>query len=144
MVERDSAMESAKPDVQQDVLKVKARQHVRNRLHCHAKLAVLHMLVLLAGLAHLIATFMAFSTGLRDISRPLQSQLQVARLEAVAQRSLKFREQILYARLDKILNTQLDNKYTDIRKLPDSWAELSRSASLWFRLSVCRHSKSNH
>jgi hypothetical protein len=112
-VERDLAIEATKSDVHQDVSEAKVRQHVRNRLHSHAKLAVPHLLVLLAGLAHLIATLVAFSIGLYDISGPLQSQLKVARLEAGAQCSMKYREEVLYVRLDEFRDTRLNNKYKE-------------------------------
>jgi hypothetical protein len=88
-------------------------QHTRARLRSKAKLAIPHFLVLIAGLAYFITTFMVAGTGFDAVSRNLHTRLRDASVELRAQGNVKYRENILESQLDKLLRTQLSSKFME-------------------------------
>jgi hypothetical protein len=95
------------------VTKSQGSRPSEDRLRSKAKRARPHVLVILACLAWFITTFTGMSTGLRGAVKGLEFHLQGAELEWKAQRSLLYREQILYSQLDKLLPVQLGKKYME-------------------------------
>jgi ABC-type uncharacterized transport system permease subunit len=120
---RDTDMDTASDSVhiadattskaQQDISKLDVVKHLLGRLHPYAKLARPHIFAFLAGIVFLATILMALSTFLNGISRHLESGLQIARTESVALMDTKLREGILYGQLDKALDTQLNNNFTE-------------------------------
>jgi hypothetical protein len=101
------------PKPWQLVTRIVPSQHTRDRLRSKAKLASPHLLVLLAGLAYIIATFTVVSIGLKGISGNLNTRLEDATIELQAQVNLKYRENILESQVDKLLRTLLNGKFME-------------------------------
>jgi hypothetical protein len=66
-----------------------------------------------ACLAYVVAAIMTFRIGLHNISVYLKPQVEVAQLELQVQTNLKYREQALHIRLDKVMDTHLSRNFID-------------------------------
>ncbi|KAH4263753.1 hypothetical protein HBI70_107860 [Parastagonospora nodorum] len=101
------------PDLGQAVTSMTPSQHTQNRLRSNAKLAVPHLLILLASLAYLITMCTLLSTGLQGFSGILDTQLQEVSYELRVQDSITWREDLLESRMDKLEHTQLDSRFME-------------------------------
>jgi hypothetical protein len=92
------------------------QQRARGRFYTKAKLAFPHILILFVGLAHIITTLTSASAGLQGLSATVKHSLDQASVELQAQSSLKWREDVLYHRLDGLLHTKLSLNPTETHR----------------------------
>ncbi|KAH7092092.1 hypothetical protein FB567DRAFT_516447 [Paraphoma chrysanthemicola] len=78
-----------------------------NVVYTKTKRARPHVLLLIASLAYVITMFAMLSLGTQNMSHYLSPRLHNAQVELRALGNMKYREQMLYNRLDKLLSTQL-------------------------------------
>ncbi|KAF2023749.1 hypothetical protein EK21DRAFT_118471 [Setomelanomma holmii] len=83
----------------------------RLRIRTKAKRARPRVLELIACLAYIVMMFTTLSIGLLNLSHFLTPRLYDAQVELRALGNLKYREQMLYTRLDKLLSTQLSRRF---------------------------------
>ncbi|KAF1918340.1 hypothetical protein BDU57DRAFT_195797 [Ampelomyces quisqualis] len=88
-------------------------QQIQDRQHSKAKQALPHIAVLLKGIIFLTLIFAVFGIGFRLLSLQLESDLQRAEFAFRGHSNVRYREQLLYNRLDEITSTPLSARFME-------------------------------
>ncbi|KAH7068144.1 hypothetical protein BKA63DRAFT_494807 [Paraphoma chrysanthemicola] len=104
------AVASHDPALEQHATPTSTTAERRNVIHTKTKRARSHVLMFIASLAYVITVFAILSLGTQNLSHYLSPRLHDAQVELRALGNMKYREQMLYTRLDKLLSTQLSSR----------------------------------